>query len=104
MNNSCSQLSLDFYQKKSLEVQFSGLDLSSDSGLLLIRQGEQRKKICEGIANCLEDNREPGKIKHSLQELVSQRVYQIAAGYEDTNDSNYLRHGSEALRVAQFLF
>ncbi len=92
MNNSCSQLSLDFYQKKPLEVQFSGLDLSSDSGLLLIRQGEQNKKICEGIANCLEDNREPGKIKHSLQELVSQRVYQIAAGYEDTNDSNYLRH------------
>jgi hypothetical protein len=92
MSKSCSQLSLDFYQKKPLSVQFSGLDLSSDAGLLLIRQGEQRQKICEGLANCLEDNREPGKIKHSLYQLVSQRVYQIAAGYEDGNDSNYLRH------------
>ena len=83
MSQISSQLSLDFYQKKPLSVQFSGLELSSDAGLLLIRQREQRKKICEDLANCLEDNREPGKIKHSLYELVSQRVYQIAAGYED---------------------
>ncbi len=39
----------------------------------------------------MEDNREPGKVKHSLHQLISQRVYQIASGYEDSNDSNYLR-------------
>ena len=87
-----SELPLDFKTKKSLSVKFSRLDLSSDAGLLLIRQAEEKIKICQGIANCLEDNREPGKIKHPLSQLISQRVYQIAAGYEDSNDSNYLRH------------
>ena len=87
-----SQLPLDFYTTKPLEVKFSGLDLSSDAGLLLVRQAEQKIQVCEGIADCLEDNREPHKVKHPLVQLISQRVYQIAAGYEDTNDSNYLRH------------
>ena len=44
------------------------------------------------MADCLEDNREQHKVKHPLFQLISQRIYQIAAGYEDTNDSNYLRH------------
>ena len=87
-----SQLPLDFYIKKSLEVKFSGLDLSSDAGLLLVRQAEEKIPICEGITNCLADNREQGKVKHPLSQLISQRVYQIVAGYEDANDSNYLRH------------
>jgi len=65
--------------------------LSSDAGVLLVRQAEEQLKICEGLADCLEDNREPGKVKHSLHQLISQRVYQIASGYEDSNDSNYLR-------------
>ena len=92
MRNFYSKLAYDFYTKKPLEVIFSGLDLSSDAGLLLVRQAEQRTKICEGIAECLEDNRDPSKIKHTIGQLVSQRVYQIAGGYEDANDSNYLRH------------
>jgi hypothetical protein len=92
MTSSGSKLSLDFYKQKPLEVQFSGLDLSSDAGLLLIRQAEEKIKICEGMADCLVDNREQGKVKHPLAQLISQRVYQIAAGYEDSNDSNYLRH------------
>ncbi len=87
-----SQLTLDFSTKKPLEVKFSRLDLSSDTGLLLVRQAEEQIKICAGLAYCLADKREPGKVKHSLSQLISQRVYQIAAGYEDTNDSNYLRH------------
>ncbi len=60
--------------------------------MLLVRQAEEKLKICEGLADCLADNREPGKVKHPLNQLISQRVDQIAAGYEDTNDSNYLRH------------
>ena len=44
------------------------------------------------MADCWSDNREQAKVKHSLVQLLSQRIYQIAAGYEDTNDSNYLRH------------
>ena len=85
-------LPLDFYTKKSLEVEFSRLDLSSDGGLLLVRQAEENLQICQGLAACLTDRREPGKVKHPLHKLISQRIYQIVAGYEDSNDSNYLRH------------
>ncbi len=86
------QIPLNFSTPTPLEVKFSRLDLSSDAGLLLVRQAEEQLKICQGLADCLTDNREPGKVKHPLDQLISQRVYQIAAGYEDTNDSNYLRH------------
>ena len=41
---------------------------------------------------CLEDQRDPSKIKHTMSQLVSQRIYQIAGGYEDANDSIFLRH------------
>jgi len=91
MTEFSSQISLNFFTKKPLEAKFSSLDLSSDAGVLLVRQAEEQLKICEGLADCLEDNREPGKVKHSLHQLISQRVYQIASGYEDSNDSNYLR-------------
>ena len=103
------KLPFDFKTKKPLEVKFSGLDLSADAGLLLLKQGEENWKVCQGIADCLEDEREQNKVKHPLSwcafpcalrrrgvaplfQLISQRIYQIAAGYEDTLDSNYLRH------------
>ena len=92
MANIYSPLPYNFFSKKTLEVQFSGLDLSSDAGLLLVRQAEQGQQICHGLAQCLEDSRDPSKIKHRMKQLVSQRIYQIAGGYEDANDSNYLRH------------
>lgn len=85
------QFSLNFFNKKPLEVKFSELDLSSDAGILLVRQAEEQLKICEGMADCFTDNRDQAKVKHPLNQLISQRVYQITAGYEDANDSNYLR-------------
>ena len=85
-------LPYNFYTQKALEVKFSALDLSSDAGFLLVRQAEHRQQICQGIAECLKDKRDPSKIKHTISQLVSQRIYQIAGGYEDANDSNYLRH------------
>jgi hypothetical protein len=87
-----SQFPLEFFTQKPLEVKFSQLDLSSDAGLLLVRQAEEQLKICERLAACLTDEREQAKVKHPLSQLISQRVYQIAAGYEDANDSNHLRH------------
>ncbi len=87
-----SELPFDFYQNRRLSVQFSGLDLSSDAGLLLVRQAEERLGICRGLAGCIPEWREPAKVVHPLLDLVSQRVYQIVGGYEDANDSNQLRH------------
>ena len=59
-----------------------------------MRQAEESLQICQGLAACLTARREPGKVKHPLNQLINQRVYQIVAGYEDSNDSNYLRHDS----------
>jgi hypothetical protein len=68
------------------------LQLSSDAGILLARQVEEKVQVCRRIADCIEDWRDPNKITHSLHQLVSQRVYQLVGGYEDANDSNVLRH------------
>ncbi len=86
------QLPFNFTTTKKLDVKFSSLDLSSDAGLLMVKQAEENIKICQGFADCLEEKREVHKVKHSLVQLVSQRVYQIIGGYEDANDSNYLRN------------
>jgi hypothetical protein len=87
-----TELPYDFYAQRSLIVQFSDLELSADAGILLARQAEAQVQVCEGIAACIEEWRDPNKITHSLHQLVSQRVYQLVGGYEDANDSNQLRH------------
>ena len=87
-----SDLPYDFYSHRSLVVRFSDLELSADAGILLARQAEQHMQVCQAIAECIEEWRDPNKITHSLPQLVSQRVYQIVGGYEDANDSNHLRH------------
>jgi hypothetical protein len=87
-----SDLSYDFYSHRSLVVRFSDLELSSDAGILLARQAEQQMQVCQAIADCIEEWRDPHRITHSPHQLVSQRVYQIVGGYEDANDSNRLRH------------
>lgn len=86
------ELPYDFYSPRPVVVQFSDLELSSDAGILLARQAEEQVQICRRIAACIEDWRDPNKIMHRLDQLVSQRVYQLVGGYEDANDSNQLRH------------
>jgi hypothetical protein len=85
-------LKFSFYQQRPLTVQFSDLDLSSDVGILLARQAEEQVPICQDLANCIEEWRDPGKIIHPLPQLIHQRVLQLVAGYEDVKDSDFLRH------------
>jgi hypothetical protein len=87
-----SDLQYDFDAPRPLVVRFSDLELSADAGILLARQAEARLQVCQGLAECIEEWRDPSKIVHSLNQLVSQRVYQLVGGYEDANDSNQLRH------------
>lgn len=86
------ELPYEFYRQRPLVVRFSDLELSSDSGILLARQAEEKVQVCRGLSECIQDWRDPNKITHSLHQLVSQRVYQLVGGYEDANDSNTLRH------------
>lgn len=86
------ELLYKFDCRRPLVVQLSDLELSSDAGILLARQAEEQVQICQSLAACIEEWRDPQKITHSLHQLVSQRVYQLVGGYEDANDSNQLRH------------
>jgi Transposase DDE domain group 1 len=86
------ELRYEFYVRRPLVVRFSGLELSSDAGILLARQAEEQVQVCQGLSECIQEWRDPNKIRHSLNQLVSQRVYQLVGGYEDANDSNVLRH------------
>lgn len=87
-----SELPYDFYSQRPLVVRFSELELSSDAGILLACQAEAQVQVCQGLAACIEEWRDPNRITQSLHQLVSQRVYQLVGGDEDANDSNVLRH------------
>jgi hypothetical protein len=81
-----------FYSQKTLTVNFRGGDLSSDGGMLFVRQLDERWKITERLAAVLDDHRDQRYIRHELLTLLRQRLYQIVAGYEDCNDADTLRN------------
>ncbi len=76
---------------KPVYLDFNGGALSSDAGLLLLKEVDDRIGLTEAAAAVLSDPRDPRYTAHSVQDLLRQCVYQIAAGYEDGNDSNTLR-------------
>ena len=76
---------------KKIEADFNGGEVSSDAGVLFLREVENRIGLISKMTDSLRDRRHPGYVKHQLLELFKQRVFQIACGYEDGNDSNELR-------------
>jgi hypothetical protein len=80
-------------------IDFQGATISSDTGFILLREVDERFRIIDPMKDCLEDLRSPAHTKHSVVQMVRQRVYQIAAGYEDCNDADFLRI-DPALRLA----
>jgi hypothetical protein len=94
METQCIQEQMVFQQLGRREVvgRFDGGMISSDAGGLLLREVEKRFGILKRFAACFRDYRDPQRIDHSLETLISQRVYGIALGYEDLNDHDRLRH------------
>lgn len=76
---------------KRLDVRFDGGMLSSDGGILLLREVEQRLGVADRLAACIKDPRSPEHITHSLADIIGFRLMMIAAGYEDGNDASSLR-------------
>jgi hypothetical protein len=76
---------------KSVVARFNGGLLSSDGGIIALREVEQRLRVAERLAACLEDRRAPEQIIHGLAEIIRFRLLMIAAGYEDGNDATSLR-------------
>jgi hypothetical protein len=77
--------------KRQVEAAFDGGKLSSDGGLLLLRELDERIGLIDRFSKCFMDLRNPDYVEHSLHSLVGQRVFAIALGYEDLNDHDDLR-------------
>src|SRR5258708_35128251 len=76
---------------KNVVVKFDGGGLSSDGGILTLREIEGRLRVAERMAACIEDPRASNHVTHSMADIIRFRLLMIAAGYEDGNDANSLR-------------
>lgn len=93
------QLNFSFIRKRKLTVNFEGGEITSDSGLLLVRQADNALRLTSGMAACIAERRDSRYIEHDLETLLKQRAYQIVAGYEDCNDADVVRK-DPALKAA----
>jgi hypothetical protein len=87
------QLKLDFpgFCGKVVQADFTGGAVTSDGGVLFLRQLDKRLGVIDHFSSCLFDPRHQSYVDHSYKEMLTQRVFQIALGYEDCNDSTTLR-------------
>jgi hypothetical protein len=93
MTTECNSSYLDFPMLGSRDVlaDFDGGDIASDGGALLLRETERLTGILRQFAACFTDHRNPDLVEHTVEELIAQRVYALALGYEDLNDHDDLR-------------
>ena len=96
-----SQITLSFanVSGKKIEADFDGGTTTSDGGVLLLRQAEARTGIVNRLVGAMSDRRHQSYIDHTYTDLIRQRVFQIACGYEDANDSDDLR-SDPGLKIA----
>jgi hypothetical protein len=89
----CTQPELTFpsFDRRKIEANFSGGDVSSDGGILLLREGDRRLGLVQALDAVLPDPRAPELITHRQADLLRQRIYGLALGYEDLNDHATLR-------------
>jgi hypothetical protein len=90
----CIQDSFPFVSSFRREViaRFDAGPVSSDGGALLLREVEQKTGLLPRLAACFHDHRDPGRIEHTVEQLIRQRVFALALGYEDLNDHDALRY------------
>ncbi len=90
----CAQKYLNFpsFDRRKIEVNFEGGEVSSDGGLMLLRQADRRLGLTGALDRVLADPRNPQLITHRQVDLLRQRIYGLAAGYEDLNDHDSLRN------------
>lgn len=89
----CTQASFAFATdcRRAVVANFDGGTITTEAGGLLLHQTEQKTGILRQFAGCFRDYRDPSRIDHTVEELVRQRVYGLALGYEDLNDHDQLR-------------
>lgn len=90
----CTQACLEFpaLKRHKIQAQFSGGDVTSDGGVLLLREIDRRLQLTQRLSAVIPDPRNPVFIIHDQLALLKQRIYAIALGYEDLNDHTQLRN------------
>jgi hypothetical protein len=88
----CSAQQLEFQPlgRRKITAQFDAEDISTHGGGLLLREVDVRLGLMDRLSRCFTDHRNADRIEHSVRDLVSQRVYALALGYEDLNDHDAL--------------
>jgi hypothetical protein len=93
MKTECKQATFEFHElfRRKVKARFDGGQITSDGGVLLLREVEKRTGLIAGLSECFRDHRDPDRIEHTVRELLGQRVYGLCLGYEDLNDHDQLR-------------
>jgi len=76
---------------RQIVAEFSGGAISSDGGGLLLQETDSKMNLLARFSQCFLDGRDQGRIEHSVEQMIRQRVYALALGYEDLNDHDQLR-------------
>ena len=79
-------------KRRQVVADFSGGQITTDGGLILVAQVDKHYRISERLAACFGDHRDPTRVQHELSDLIAQRLYGLVQGYEDLNDHEQLRH------------
>lgn len=89
----CNQSAFPFegYFSRQVVVQFDGAQMSTEGGALLLREADRKIGLLKRVARCFSDARNPERVEHELGEMLAQRIYGLALGYEDLNDHEELR-------------
>lgn len=90
-NCNTKNISFSPCKSKKVEVNFKGGDVTSDAGVLLLREIDQKLGFTETLAKSIPDDRDQRYIDHSTKSMLAQRIYGLALGYEDLNDHDTLR-------------
>lgn len=90
----CNESRFTFATHHGREVvaEFNGGTISSDGGALLLRETDRKMNLLRRLTGCFLDGRNPALVKHEVRQMLAQRVYGLALGYEDLNDHEQLRH------------
>jgi len=85
---------------RSVGARFDGGKITSDAGGLLLREVDRRTGLLNRLSVCFQDGRAQSRVRHSVREMLSQRVYGLALGYEDLNDHEQLREDPLVMLLA----
>jgi len=93
LTTECTQSKFEFTVawSRSVTARFDGGKITSHGGGLLLREVDRRIDLLGRLSDCFLDGREQRRVRHSVREMLSQRIYGLALGYEDLNDHEQLR-------------